>query len=351
MHVQTWRLCESSISKLTALLTIRRYAHVFIFAIFLVFGCDIPERPKIVTISKAPIFRPSSPKEIQTVEQAMAAIVTVCRDDLGLPAVDPLYVHLYKNTASFAFYGHGWRTLPMDVANVVASAQRNEIHVNLEATGQHAWGSLVELLAHEYGHNIHNNLTSTTSRLEQWLTEGFASWVGAKVLHSLGWVDYGISIQSALSELGYHRNVLSQLSWLSDKRNWKSLSEKPKGWIRTYTVAFVATHKLIEQQGIETVVNYLKSGSFDASFGISKDAYRSTIEKYFVEALTETQKPFVIDKPEWKLGDQWSYLEIQPGQRRILARQIVREDVYEGMPVFVVETATNREERFYTKDG
>ena len=80
-------------------------------------ACDIPERPKTTTISNPPAFRPSSPKDVKTPEQALGAIITVCRDALHLPVVNPVHLSVYKNTASYAFYGYGWSTLPFDVRN------------------------------------------------------------------------------------------------------------------------------------------------------------------------------------------------------------------------------------------
>jgi hypothetical protein len=83
-------------------------------------ACDIPERPKTTTISNPPAFRPSSPKDVKTPEQALGAIITVCRDALHLPVVNPVHLSVYKNTASYAFYGYGWSTLPFDVRNSTA---------------------------------------------------------------------------------------------------------------------------------------------------------------------------------------------------------------------------------------
>ena len=55
-------------------------------------ACDIPERPKTTTISNPPAFRPSSPKDVKTPEQALGAIITVCRDALHLPVVNPVHL-------------------------------------------------------------------------------------------------------------------------------------------------------------------------------------------------------------------------------------------------------------------
>ena len=56
----------------------------------------------------------------------MAAIMTVCREDLHLPIVDPIQLFLYKDTASFEAYGQPGTT------NIVAYAQGKKLHINLE---------------------------------------------------------------------------------------------------------------------------------------------------------------------------------------------------------------------------
>jgi hypothetical protein len=316
--------------------------------LLVVIGCGVPERPKVVTISKTSAFRPSTPKEVRTLEQAMAAIITVCRDDLGLSVVDPLTVYLYRNTASFAFYGYGWGTLPIDVGNAIAFARRDTIHINLEAVQGREWGEVVMLLAHEYAHNIDNSTASHVTRIEQWIVEGFADWVAVKVVHALGWREYEISLHAAKQELIRHRDLLPNLSWLNLNQDWQTFSQKPKGWIRTYGQAFVAMHRVIEGKGLKAVINYLKSANFEASFGVSKDAFRSEIEKFLSAVTSETRLPFVMDKPNWKVGDQWVYEEKRAGERKKLRRRVVKEDSYQGLSAFVVES--DEEEFLYVKD-
>src|SRR5574341_634875 len=65
-------------------------------------GCDFPQKPRAVTISNPPVFRPSQPLDVTTLQKAMATVMTICREDLHLPAADPIEVRLYENGASFA---------------------------------------------------------------------------------------------------------------------------------------------------------------------------------------------------------------------------------------------------------
>lgn len=61
----------------------------------------------------------------------MATIITVSRDNLDLPTVDPITIHLYKNRKSFGilFGRNNW----MDVEGIGATAKGRDIHIDLEA--------------------------------------------------------------------------------------------------------------------------------------------------------------------------------------------------------------------------
>ena len=313
------------------------------------FGCGVPERPKVIAISKPPDFRPSSPKEVQTVEQAMAAIITVCRDDLGLVIVDPLYVYLYKNTSSFAFYGFGWTTLPFDVANLVASAAGNRLDVNLEKTTDRLWGTLLPVLAHEYGHNIHYGLVGGNLRGTRWFTEGFGDWVATRVLDALGWQSYAVILHRVRREITHHRNLGLKLSWLRSSRDWESVLQKPKGYIRTYGLALVAVDRVIEEKGLASAVKYLKSGDFAGSFGVSHNDFEADFESSVLKSERQQNNNFSIPKPQWKLGDQWTYEEVRPGKKATVVKQIIKEAFYNGVAAFVVKV--ENEEGFYTKES
>src|SRR5215510_8438066 len=325
----------------------KRPAALITLILLLAPACDLPESPKVVTISNVPTFRPSSPEQVQTVDQAMAAIITVCRDDLRLPVVDPLKVHLYKNTASFASYGNSPWILRSDVAHLTGTADKNKIHINLDKTQHLPWGRAIRVLAHEYGHNVENDLTSVRVH-RRWFREGFAEWVAARVVDALGWQAYELTLRRIKLELARHREFIPALSNLSDNRDWNSFTRKPKGAVRAYNLAAAAVDRLIEKKGIASAIQYIRSGDFDPSFGESEAGFRIDLESMGPEFERRQQHEFLMRKPDWKIGYRWIYEETTFGRKATLLAQINKEDSVRGRPVFLVKFGDGEE--LYDKD-
>ena len=320
---------------LTGLIFAKNSRRVFI-ALLLAWvgaGCDFPQKPRAVTISNPPVVRPSKPSDIKSLHEAMGAIIAICREELRVPTPDPIEFRLYENSASFASYGQGWNTLPIDLENFTAFTHNSTIHINLGRTDGEKWEKLVGLLAHEYGHAIEASISSTRS--SRWFSEGFASWVAARVLHSLGWHDYALTLDRAKIELiNNHANLksLSDLEW-----HWQTIYEKRKGFLETYILAFFATARLIDRQGLPATLEYIKSRDFEKSFHMSHDTFSADFAVH-LSSLIPSKKvhPAIMEKPEWKVGDQWTYAVKHPGHEPVLTRQIVREDRFEGEPSYVV---------------
>lgn len=55
-----------------------------------------------------------------------------------------------------------------------------------------------------------------------------------------------------------------------------------------------------------------------------------------------------MEKPNWTVGDQWVYEEKSLEERKIVVREVVREDAFQGIPSYVVKR--DNEESFYTKE-
>ena len=315
----------------------------------IILGCEFPERPEVITISQASTSsRPAKPSDVKTVEEAIAAVMTVCREDLHLPIVDSIQLFLYKDTASFEAYGQGETKLR-------AFARGNNLHINLEKTRGKRLGTpiehlaMVEILAHEYSHVISNAFARTRLKTDYWpiwFEEGFAGWVAAKVLNSLGWQEYGLTLHRAKLELTRNRDLLTTLDGL-DRLNWYAVQGKSKGYIRTYILAFVAVDRLIEMAGFPATLQYLKTGDFTKIFQRSRDVFQTEFLNY-LSTLNPHNNPIAMQKPNWTVGDQWVYAEKSPESRKTVAREVIREDAFQGIPSYVVKRGD--EESFYRKE-
>lgn len=279
----------------------------------------------------------------------MAAIITITSQELGLPVVEPLYLHLHKDSDAFAAYAGGYgRRLPLDVVQfAIALAQESRIHINMEKVRGRPWSTLIRTLAHEYAHNIEYVLS--VHRGSQWIREGFADWVAAKVLHSLGWQDYALSLHRAKLEVSRLKISLPTLSDLEESQRWAVWANDPRGAILTYRLAFLAVNRLIDKGGLQGITRYFTSQDFPGSFRLSWNDFETEFKKSLVEAQPVLRKDLSRQKPEWKIGFQWQYALRLPGRSGSPRREIVREDIFEGTPSYVVRSGRN--ENFYTKDA
>jgi hypothetical protein len=308
-------------------------------------ACGMPEHPKDITISKLPAFRPSDPNEISTIEQALAAIITVSRDNLGLPVVDPLHVRLYKNGASLHFYGYGWRTMPT-VSNEIAFARKNEIHIDVSEVPEAQWRNAVWVLAHEYAHTIHYHVSDRPAA--EWLAEGFVDWVAAKVLDVLKWQDYDITLHRTKQELR-HWNVLPEIAFFRQGAYWNRTIGQYQGWIKTRDVAFLAMNRMVEMKGLAGVLQFLRKRDFEGIFGKSFEEFVIDLKNSLMEIPLPKKDAITMSQVDWKIGYKWIYIKTNYGRSISVTKEVIGEDTFRGTPVFVVKTG--EEGTLYTKDN
>jgi hypothetical protein len=323
----------------------RRYWTYVLLALG-VTGCSLHDPPRVVSISAPPAFRPRGPQQVKTLAEALAAIVTVCTADLDLPPVEPLYIHLYNDAASYSFYTGRFSGITENKTPRLTFAlpHENQLHVNLESVRGQSWGALLRIIAHEYGHNIEFVITAGET-IPRWISEGFAEWVAARVTDGLGWESYSSSLSRAERELSRSENRPPQLSQLEDDSAWTKISSQPRGRVATYDLAFIAVHKLIENRGPSALIDYFTSRDFLAAFGTSPQAFERTMESEFDAIQRAAAAPpsgSQAQKPQWKTGYHWRYALRAPGfKSAIVANDVVREDLFEGTPVFVLAAGKN----------
>jgi hypothetical protein len=320
------------------------------FLILLAFGCGYPERPKVITIASIHSFRPASPRDVKSVEEALAAIITVCRDDLKLPLVKSFEAKLYKNSQSFASFGVDWRAFPADVADVAAFADGTKMHIDLQKNNENSgWATFIWLLAHEYGHNIHYEVAGVIPETDRWFSEGFAEWVAAKTFDALGWQDYRHSIHRVTNETSRHLDLLPRLANIRASQAWHRTSGFTHGGIRTYSLALVAVDHLIQRKKLSSAVQLLSANVFNESFGTSYDQFDRDLSDYLTGQRLHSNDEDAIDPPRWNIGDKWSYELRRPGRKTIVEREFTRKDTFAGIPSYVLKTGT--QEAFYATDS
>lgn len=316
-------------------------------------GCAVAEPPRLVSIANPPEFRPKIPQQVKTLEQAMAAIITVCSKDLGLPVVEPFYVHLYKDANAYAGYTLGFARLPEQIVRLtLAIPSENRLHINMERVQGRPWGSLLKILAHEYAHNVEYVVIGSTRPWVQWMREGFADWVAAKVLDSLGWESYPSALARAKRELSRNGNALPKFSQLENTKDWLNTVDQPKGKVKTYGLAFVAMDRLIEKRGLSGMMNYFKSDDFQGSFRLTWSDFERELEgvvNHLVAAKAVRRSGLKAERrPDWKIGYQWRYAVTGPGIKATALNEVVREETFDSVPVYVLRVGKN--EHIHTKD-
>lgn len=312
-------------------------------------SCDSRAHPKIVKVSSDHSFRPIKPIEVHTPEQALTLVLTISGQALPIPVVDPVYLYLHENTSSVASYWGDWKTLPTDVADVTAFARNTDIHVNLETVREMPSASVVWLLAHEYSHLLQQalaggpHLTTTT-----WFSEGFSEWLAASLFDYLGWQSFDASRHRAIKEITRNRDALPDLSLLRDNRMWRYLAGKSKGYVNTYTLAFLAVDKIIQDKGLSAVLQYLGSGDFRRSFDMDLAGFLSEFAQWRSQIRSQKVKKFRVEKPEWRIGCRWVYEERSPGRTSTITKRVLGQDAFRGTPSITVTLNENR--AIYSKD-
>ena len=318
--------------------------------VFFVAACGYPERPRVIYVANLETFRPSSPREIKTVEQALAAIITVCRDDLKFPPVRTFEANLYKNSQSFSSYGVDWRMFPTDVAHMAAFAQETKIHVDLQKFNDDTgWATFTWLLAHEFGHTIHHEVSGVIPKTDAWFIEGFAEWVAAKVFDALGWEDYRYSIHRASKHTARQLDNLPNLSDLSDLQTWYRIMMANYGTVKTYSFGLVAVDRLLQRRNLASAIPLLSANAFAEALGGSVDALNQDIKSYLARHQSKSNLDEIVQAPHWQIGDKWTFRLRRPGLNSLVERVLIRTDTFIGIPSYVVKSEAG--EAFYAMDS
>jgi hypothetical protein len=205
--------------------------------------------------------------------------------DLNLPAIDGGSVTLYPSQASFeagvvAQSAESSEQLRKQLGPRAKQATEAEsvlaattIAVGANAVGMYkrvlinewrvakfSWPQWVRLLAHELTHTAQRELVDgRPTASHQWLTEGFAEWVGYKVVDTFRAQEFTDSRKQALDSIRIATayQTFPSLDQLARNSDWITWS-RTLGRSSTYGQAFIAVDFLIEEKGLPAVIQYFR---------------------------------------------------------------------------------------------
>lgn len=231
-------------------------------------------------------------ERIRTWPQAVSAVATAMEGPLGLPPVE-FRVSFYQTRGALerGLVGEGYSPefarRAASVLDGVGIPRR--VLLNEGSLSRATWADRVAMLAHELTHVLQYDLAGgRRSTSEQWMREGFAEWVSARVLESLHLSGPGARRNRALRTVTLAGPArLPSLSEMATWNQWVALREtRPE--LPAYPYAYLAVERLVERHGVEAVLDYFRrfAVSYDAP-GIFEWAFGETREQFEV-ALSAT---------------------------------------------------------------
>jgi hypothetical protein len=284
----------------------------------LLFGCTSSQRVFPLAVS-APSAKPPG-GSISDYARAVAAIVAIVTDEIGLPAPDGT-VTLYSNRVQLeaALVSEFHRDAELIDQQLDAQAReksrsgRDErlafearrlattspaiamhkrIFINELIMTRFGWYERIRLLAHEVAHVVERGLfDGRPAAPGRWIQEGFAEWVAFKVQDKLGYESFAKSRQNNVNAVAAAKvfQTFPGLSQLNSGDEWLT-------WVRTlgnaatYTQSFLAVDFLIEQKGLAVLVDYFrrfaKLNNREKNFAMTAGESMKTFEAKFDNHLT-----------------------------------------------------------------
>lgn len=245
-------------------------------------------------------------------ESAVRVVAAIMVAEMGLPLPSRFTVFVYPSRTAYA---EGLATsgrMPARRAEEIAAysvglGQHRRLFINDEAlrgTCRRAWLAVV---THELTHSAQYELSGgRRGRSEQWLREGMADWVAARVLDRLGDTTFRAERSRVIGDIARMRPALGDESLdlvdLGQPRGWETRHLRA-GDRRTYRLAFLVTDELIRRSGWARLVEYFRAfvdsddrfDNFRQAFGLSLDEFERDALGRLRNALADRES--TIDEP------------------------------------------------------
>jgi len=212
-------------------------------------------------------------------EEAVVSIGRVATRELGLPPLRGV-LHLVPDRealhAVLQANGADPATARDAATRMLAIGTKGAVYVNQAAFSRFNWNARLAILSHELTHVAEYEWSGgERGSSDQWLREGFADWVQAHVLDSLGVMarDGIVRRNSRFISRPGKRDLLPALGGLVTFPEWVQISTGPAGEL-LYPYAFIATDFLIERHSLKQTIDYFRrSGASDDRLGNFRTAF------------------------------------------------------------------------------
>jgi len=240
-------------------------------------ACTASE-PWTLVLPQPAIRAASHVHEITSYDRAAVTIAQIFERDLGFPAF-PATLRFYPGRASFeaALLGSGYDpALAKDTARTMgAIGGHRQVLLNESTLLPLTWPARVGMLAHELAHSLQYEWGGgVRGASDQWLREGFAEWVAARVLERLGAIGMSdVRRQKRQDVRRMGRARVPRLDAMATFETWVAINDQLGA--APYAYAFLGADVLIERHGTAAVVRYFelfaqsadRRRNFQAAFG------------------------------------------------------------------------------------
>jgi hypothetical protein len=269
---------------------------LFIAAVASVSCAARVEHPRTIALQDIRARPEPRAEFVDDYEGALASIAAVVERDLGLPKLQGM-LHLVPDRD--ALYdvleasGADPATARGAADKMLAIGAHRAVYVNLTAFARLNWNARIAVLSHEVAHAAQYELSGgRRSTSDQWLREGYADWVQAHVLDSMGVLtrDGILTRNSRFISRPGSREALPPLSELVGFSEWVAISNSPASDL-LYPYAYVATDFLIRRHSAAAAINYFRlfadSGdrlaNFNQAFGEEWSAFDTALRNHVAQ--------------------------------------------------------------------
>lgn len=251
-------------------------------------SCASASAPYVVQLPQAAVRPVVHVSAVISDEVALATMVAVVERDLGV-SVLPVTYHFYPRREAFVAAviksGHDAAYADMAAGRVPAIAGYGHVLVN-DGRLSLEWPDRLFTFSHEFTHCLQYKLArGFRSTSDQWLREGFADLVAARVLDRLGARPIETTRRQKLEQLlATDRSRAPRLETLLTFADWVAVTARPG--VAPYAQAFLAVDALVERHGVPAVVRYFAAfatsedrvANFHAVFGQDLRTFESALD-------------------------------------------------------------------------